>query len=187
LDFSAAYAYPTYTAGNFSASMMATDFLAFDENYNGSPQFSVLNTSGYNTSFPSIGLQARLMLAWDYAGFSTSLLARYIGGYRNWSSATINPVITTIVNGQSVPAGGGDPVAANITFDMHFGYELGKLSAILGSSQVYLDVSNLLGSDPPFYNTSTTGNASNSTVTGFDPYGASNLGRVISIGLRVKY
>jgi len=187
LDISASYAYPTRTAGNFTASIMATDFLAFDENYNGSPQFSVLNTSGYNTSFPSIGLQARLMLAWEYAGFSTSLFTRYTGGYRNWSSATINPVITTIVNGQSVPTGGGDPVAANITFDMHFGYELAKLSTTLGASQIYLDISNLLDTDPPFYNTSTTGNANNSTVTGFDPYGASNLGRVISIGFRVKY
>ena len=94
------------------------------------------------------------------------------------------------VSGAGVPGGGGDPVNANLIFDTHFAYELGGLDGQLGASQVYVDVSNILGSDPPFYNTSPVGNtnnASNSAATGFDAYGASNLGRVISIGLRMRY
>jgi iron complex outermembrane recepter protein len=166
---------------------MATDFLAFDESLGSGPQFSVLNTSGYNTTFPSIGLQARLSLPWGLDAFSAALVTRYVGAYRNWSSGTINPVI---VSGAGVPVAGGDPVKANLTFDTHFGYDLGEVDGQLSRSQLYVDVSNILGSDPPFYNTSPVGNtnnASNSATTGFDAYGASNLGRVISIGFRMRY
>jgi iron complex outermembrane receptor protein len=187
LDISGTYTYTSEQAGSFSAGLMATDFLAFDESLGGGTQFSVLNTSGYNTTFPSIGLQARLSLQWALNAFSTALVARHVGAYRNWSSGTINPVI---VSSAGVPSGGGDPVKANITFDTHFAYELGGLERRLRNSQVYLDVSNILGSDPPFYNTSPVGNtnnASNSATTGFDAYGASNLGRVISVGLRMRY
>ena len=187
LDISGSYTYASERAGRFTAALVATDFLAFDESLGGGPQFSVLNTSGYNTTFPSIGLQARLSLQWALDEFSAALVSRYIGSYRNWSSGTINPVI---VSGAGVPAGGGDPVKANITFDTHFAYELDGLDERLGAHQIYVDVSNILGNDPPFYNTSPVGNtnnASNSATTGFDAYGASNLGRVISIGFRVRY
>ena len=187
LDISGTYTYVSEQAGSFSAELMATDFLVFDESLGVGPQFSVLNTSGYNTTFPSIGLQARLSLQWALDAFSTTLVTRYVGAYRNWSSGTINPVI---VSSAGVPAGGGDPVKANIVFDTHFAYDLGGLDGRLGGNQAYVDVSNILGSDPPFYNTSPVGNtnnASNSATTGFDAYGASNLGRVISIGFRLRY
>ena len=187
LDISASYSYSSQQAGTFSAAMMATDFLAFDESLGSGPLFSVLNTSGYNTTFPSIGLQARLSLQWDLDVFSAALVTRYVGAYRNWSSGTINPVI---VASAGVPVGGGDPVDANLTFDTHFAYDLGGVDKRLNNSQIYVDVSNILGSDPPFYNTSPVGNtnnASNSATTGFDAYGASNLGRVISIGFRMRY
>jgi iron complex outermembrane receptor protein len=187
LDISGSYTYRSERAGSFTAALMATDFLAFDESLRGGQQFSVLNTSGYNTTFPSIGLQARLSLQWALDAFSTALITRYVGPYRNWSSGTINPVT---VSSAGVPAGGGDPVKANLTFDTHFAYDLGGLDGRLDASQVYVDVSNILGSDPPFYNTSPVGNtnnASNSTTTGFDAYGASNLGRVISVGFRFRH
>jgi len=187
LDISASYSYRSEQAGSFSAALMATDFLAFDESLGSGPQFSVLNTSGYNTTFPSIGLQARLSLQWALDAFSAALVTRYVGAYRNWSSGTINPVR---VSSAGVPVGGGDPVKANITFDTHFAYDLGGVDGRLSNDQVYVDVSNILGSDPPFYNTSPVGNtnnASNSATTGFDAYGASNLGRVISIGFRMRY
>ncbi|MBC8037132.1 MAG: TonB-dependent receptor, partial [Rhizobiales bacterium] len=187
LDISGSYTYSSEQAGNFSAGLMATNFLAFDESLGGGPQFSVLNTSGYNTTFPSIGLQARLSLQWALDGFSAAVVSRYVGAYRNWSSGTINPVI---VSSAGVPAGGGDPVKANITFDTHFAYNLGGLDGRFGASQIYVDVSNILGSDPPFYNAGPSGNnssASNSATTGFDAYGASNLGRVISVGFRLRH
>jgi iron complex outermembrane receptor protein len=187
LDISASYAYFTENAGSFTASMMATDFLIFDESFSGSPKFSVLNTSGYNTTFPSIALQAGMAVRWDMDVFSAGLFARYIGGYRNWSSTAINPVITASADGQSVPVGGGDPVKANVTLDAHVSYNLARLGRGFGDSQVYLDISNLLGTDPPFYNTGAPSNSVNSTMTGFDPYGASNLGRVFSVGVRLKY
>lgn len=186
LDIAASWSYATQTAGSFDTSLTVTDFLSFDESFGNGPQFSALNTSGYNTTFPSIGLQARLALQWALDEFSAALFTRYVGTYRNWSSGTINPVIVS----SGVPVGGGDPVKANLTFDLHAAYDLTGLSKRLANSQVYIDVSDLLGTDPPFYNTSPVGNtnnAGNSTATGYDAYGASNLGRVISIGFRVKY
>jgi iron complex outermembrane receptor protein len=178
MDIGATYTYQTSRWGSFTASLSATDFLQFDENYNGSPQFSILNTSGYNTSFPSIALQSRLNIRWNFQGFTTSLTANYVGGYRNWSSTTINPITLATVAGQSVPSGGGDPVKANYAFDAHIGYDLMHLgNPALGNSQLYLDVRNLFNANPPYYN----------STAGYDPFGASNLGRVISIGVRAKY
>ena len=67
------------------------------------------------------------------------LYANYVSGYRNWSGNTVTPV--TLVNG--LPAGGGDKVDSNTTFDLHLSYTLddaGWLGAKLAGSQVFVDV-----------------------------------------------
>lgn len=177
LDVSANYSYQTDHWGTLGAGLTLSQFLQFDENYNGSPRFSVINTSGYNTQFASIATQGRMNLNWDFDGLGTAVFFNYVGGYRNWSSTTINPVATHVVDGQSVPYGGGDPVKATFTVDLHVSYDLMHMGFDdLGDSQVYVDVRNLFNTDPPYFNSS----------TGYDPFAGNPLDRVISVGFRMK-
>jgi len=172
LDLEASYRFAT-DAGEFIVGGSMTRFLKYDQNFGGGETFSVLNTTGFNTTFPSIKLQARGNVGWRSGPFSADLFANYVGSYLNWSGANVIPV--TLVGG--VPTGGGDKVKANLTFDAHLGYEFAEGSVFGTSTEVYADVNNLLDKDPPFYN----------SAGGYDAYGASPLGRVISIGFRSKF
>jgi iron complex outermembrane receptor protein len=172
LDLDASYRFNT-DVGEFTVAGAMTRFLKYDQNFAGGKTFDVLNTTGFNTTFPSIKLQARGNVGWRSGGTSVELFARYVGSYRNWSGSTVIPV--QIEGG--VPAGGGDKVKSSLLFDVHAAYSFGE-GAILGSdTEVYVDVNNLFDEDPPFYN----------SAAGFDAYGASPLGRVISIGFRSKF
>ena len=172
LDLEGSYRFVT-DAGEFTVGGSMTRFLKYDQNFAGGETFKVLNTTGFNTTFPSIKLQARGNLGWRSGPFSADLFANYVGSYLNWSGANVIPV--TVVGG--VPTGGGDKVKANLTFDLHLGYEFAEGSVFGTDTEVYLDGSNILDKDPPFYN----------SAAGFDPYGASPLGRVISVGFRSRF
>jgi iron complex outermembrane receptor protein len=178
LDIGVNYSYATDSWGTFGTSLAMTQFTKFDQNYNGSPRFSILNTSGYATQFASIATQGRINLNWNFEGFGTSVYANYVGGYRNWSTTTNSPVLTHLVDGQSVPYAGGDPVKSTVTIDLHVSYDLMHMGFDdLGDSQIYVDVRNLFDTDPPFYNSS----------TGYDPFAGNPLKRVTSVGFRMKY
>jgi len=165
--------------GRFSVGTALTYFTKFRQSFTGSPDFSILNTSGFNTTFPSVAFKNRAQFGWSLSGFSADLFWNYTGPYRNWGSS-VAPIIND-ANGN--PASGGDRVRPNHIFDLHLQYELGGESLFRGW-QVYVDVQNLFDKDPPFYN----GNVGGITGAGFgyNAFVSNPLGRITSIGLRVK-
>ena len=58
--------------------------------------------------------------------------------------------------------------------DLHIGYNLG--GNLLRDSQLYVDASNLFDKEPAFYN----------STNGYDGYSGNVLGRVLSVGFRLK-
>lgn len=169
------YQYDTDNLGSFSTGGAWTQFLLFNQHTTGAQTFSILGTTGYNNTFPSVAGQGRLNVGWLFGGFSARLYGNFTSGYRNWSSSTVNPVILT--NGY--PSGGGDIVHSNLTFDMHLSYTLDRgniMGAELDGSQVFLDVVNLTDKNPVFYN----------GASGYDSYTGNPIGRVITVGLRAN-
>jgi iron complex outermembrane receptor protein len=172
IDMDGEYSFTT-DYGTFKIGAYVSRFTKFDQNIGGGPTFSVLNTTGFNETFPSIKTQARLNLGWSLAGFSAEVFANYIGAYRNWSTTTVAP-LTRDANGN--PNGGGDKVKANTLIDLNLAYDISD-GGRLGQSQVYLDVTNLFDQTAPFYN----------SAAGYDRYAASPLGRVVTVGLRATW
>lgn len=171
-DIAASYALIT-DVGTFTPGISATRFLRYNQNFSGGRTFSVLGTTGFNTTFPSIKLQARANLSWSYENLSVDFFANHVGRYRNWSSSTLSPVI---VAGGAPTGEGGDPVKSFTTIDTHISWNFSK-GGLLGDSEVYVDGSNIFDKDPPFYN----------GAPGYDSFGANPLGRVISLGFRTKF
>lgn len=171
LDLSLNYDIRTQNDGTFTIGASATRFLKFNQNIGGGPWFSVLNTTGFNETFPSIQTQARFSLGWASPdGLSLDVFGNYIGKYSNWSSSTVAP-LTRDANGN--PNGGGDPVRAQMNVDLNIAYKFNP-GALAKDAQIFLDVTNLFDKRPPFYN----------NANGYDQYGGSPIGRVATIGFR---
>ena len=131
----------------------------------------MLNTTGFNNTFPSVQNQGRGNVGWDFGPVSSDLFVNWIGGYRNWSSTSVIPLISA----SGIPSGGGDKVAATELIDAHVAYNFtdGRFSG----SQVFVDVTNLFDKQPAFYN----------TANGYDQYTGNILGRVVTVGVRGKF
>jgi iron complex outermembrane recepter protein len=171
VDSSINYVFPTDTMGTFSAGDAVSVFTLFKESLGSAGQeYDVSNTTGAN-SFPTVGLQMRGNVGWTLDAFSAQLFANYTGSYRNWGSPK-NPITTDPVTHN--PTGGGDPVKANVTFDVNLAYDFND--GYLGNDEVSLNIRNLFDRDPPFYNSS----------VGYDTNVGSPLGRVITLGLTTK-
>lgn len=156
--------------GSFTLGAAMSLKTKFDQNFGGGPTFSVLNTTGFNGTFPSVRLDLRGDVGVTYGPVSATVFVNHTGGYRNWSANSINPVVS--VGG--VPTGaGGDPVKALTTVDFNLSWDLPISGA---ESQVYVDVQNLFNTKPPFYN----------SVQGFDTFAGNPLLRVVSVGFRTK-
>jgi len=173
LDINGSYRFDT-GVGAFNLGASATHFLKFDQQIGaGAPIFSVLGTSGFNQTFASIKTQARAHVGWEQGPFSADLFANYTSKYKNWSSTSVIPVQ---LSPEGLPAGGGDPVKANVTFDLNVAYQFSD-GGTLGDSQVYVDVSNLFDEMPPFFN----------GASGYNNYAGNPIGRVVSLGLRSRF
>lgn len=172
LDIALGYQFET-SLGTFDLGGSVTEFLKFDQAFGGGARYSILNTVGINSTFPSIKRQARLNAGWKYEDVAVELFANHVGSYKNWGGGTINNLILD-ENGNV--SGGGDRVKSWTTFDLHASYAFSK-SGKLGDSEVYIDVTNLFDKHPPFFN----------TAQGYDPYGSNPLGRVINLGFRLRY
>jgi iron complex outermembrane receptor protein len=171
IDAAVNYTLPTSVAGTFKVGGSATQFLRFRQSYGNGPQFDVLNTSGSNTSFPSVATQARLNVDWVRGPVSADLFFNYTGSYRNWSGNSVNPILRDSAGN---PIGGGDGVKANATFDAHLGIDFSALH--WGNETVSVSVRNLFNKRPPFYN----------SLLGFDTYVASPLGRQVTLAFTAK-
>jgi iron complex outermembrane receptor protein len=172
IDATADYEIPTETMGTFSVGGSISYFTKFDQKLKGGPWFSVLGSTGFNNTFPSIRTQARGDLGWEAGGFKIRGFANYVGEYHNWGSNTVKAV-TSNANGN--PNGGGDTVEANTLFDLNMSYSFD--SGRIKGTQVYLNVDNIADKKPSFYN----------SASGVDSYGGNILGRVISVGFRSRF
>ena len=135
LDMSANYQFDT-GVGHFSIGGSWTQFLRFAQAYGGGPKYSIINSVGINSTFPSIARQARLNAGWAKDDYAVDLFVNNVGGYKNWGSGTINPLILD-ANGNV--SGGGDYVHSWTTVDVHASWDFSH-QGLLGDSQVYIDV-----------------------------------------------
>jgi iron complex outermembrane receptor protein len=171
IDAEASYTLTTDNLGDFRVGGSISRFTKFDQKIRGGQWFSVLNTTGFNNTFPSIQTQARGNFGWEKGPVAADLFVNYVGSYRNWSGSSITPIVSA--NGN--PVSGGDEVDATTTVDANVTYtfEAGPYPG----SQVFIDVSNLFDKEPAFYN----------SAAGYDSYSGNIIGRVITAGFRVKF
>jgi iron complex outermembrane receptor protein len=161
--------------GRFGVDAIASIKTKFDQQVGtGGAVFSVLGTTGFNTTFPSIENDTRLNVSWQSKfGLSADITWNHTGEYKNWSGTTVTPLIR---NAAGVPTGGGDTVEAGNFYDLHVDYEFDGEGLTKGL-QLFLDVNNILDTDPPFYNSN----------NGYDTFSGNPLGRQISGGFRKKF
>ena len=174
IDAAINYIYPTDSWGEFKVGANLTEFIQFDEAFGIGAQgdyFNVLNTTGANTAFPSVSTAMRANLGWSFEDYNVDLFMNYTGAYKNWGSP-VNPIV---LDANLNPAGGGDHVKANVTFDVNVAYSFSTPWS--GDDEISLNVRNLFDREPPFYN----------STTGYDSWVANPFGRVVEISLQAKY
>lgn len=158
--------------GSFTLGAAMSLKTKFDQNFGNGPVFSVLNTTGFNGTFPSIRLDLRGDAGVTVGDFGATVFLNHTGGYRNFSANAITPVVS--VGG--VPTGaGGDPVDAYTTVDLHLSYNLPE--SWVKDGEVFVDAQNLFNTRPPFYN----------STQGYDVFAGNPILRVISVGVRTRF
>jgi iron complex outermembrane receptor protein len=180
VDFSFLYDMETDRLGEFRLGGSATWFTKFLQEFPG-VEYSLLGSVGSNATFPAIQGHARLQGGWTFGDVSLDTFVNYTSGYHNWSNNTLIPVITDALGS---PRGGGDRVDANTTIDMHGEYNFGEIG-LFGNASVYVDVKNILNSDPPFYSGNTNGQGVGGI--GFDGFVSNPIGRIGSVGFRTDF
>jgi iron complex outermembrane receptor protein len=158
-----------------------TYFTKYDQFFGTNPEFSVLNTSGFNGVFPSIQFKMRASMGVDVGKLSADLFWNHIGDYKNWGGSTITP-LTRDVNGN--PNGGGDTVDATNTFDLHLAYKLG-FGETFDDIGLSLDVRNLTDEEPSFFNGNQGGFMGG--AWGYDNYTANPIGRQVTLAVRMNF
>lgn len=165
--------------GHFRIGEAFTQFINFDQNFAGSAGFSILNTSGLNSTFPSIALQSRTTFAWSNDALELTAFVNFTGSYWNAGNFTVHPLLSD-ANGNF--AGGGDKVSSNTTLDLHAAYNFE--GGMFGGDQIYIDIKNAFDTDPPFYNYANRGDTLSNN--GYNPFVSNPIGRIISAGVRAK-
>ena len=181
IDAQADYSIDTDTIGTFTLGGSVTYFTKYDQWFFDAPRFSILNTSGFNSQFPSIQTRGRLSLVWDgLGGFEAAAFMIFTGSYHNWISTTVEP-LEFDENGN--PAGGGDRVKGEQTFDLNLAYE-GE-AGFLEGHRVYLNIKNVFDSEPVYYNGNTSGIGVG--AWGFNGFVSNPIGRVVSVGFSAQF
>ena len=170
LDVDFSYALNT-GLGRFTIGNSITYLTKFDQQVGSTAKFSVLNTSGFNSTFPSVRVQGRANLGWEWGGFSFDGYLNYIGAFRNYSATTVTP-LTRDANGN--PTGGGDHVRSTKTVDVHLAY---TVPGLLKKAQVFVDATNLFDRKPSFFN----------NANGYDQFTGNPLLRVVTVGVRTEF
>lgn len=171
IDADVSYRFPIGNLGKFTVGGSITYFTKFNQKIKGGEWFSVLNTTGFNNTFPSIQTQARGNLGWQRGSFSLDTFFNYVGGFKNWSATAVNPLVS--VNGN--PSGGGDRVRSNLTVDLNASYTF--RGSFMNGSQLFMDVTNLFDRAPAFSN----------NANGIDSYSGNVIGRLVTFGVRAKF
>jgi iron complex outermembrane receptor protein len=184
VDAEVSYRFKT-GVGDFNTGVSVSRKLKMDQQFgDDGVAFSVLNTIGINTTFPSNKMAARASLGWKRNSWSADTFINYSGSYLNWGStastgnAAWNVIrATNPVTGAALyPIGGGQPVSAQTTVDLHVGYDFAGEGSMKGV-KVFLDGSNIFNKDPPFVN----------TAAGYDTFNANPIGRVMTVGVSKKW
>jgi len=179
LDIAINYELDTDNWGHFGFGTAITEFLQYDISFGypvEGPSYSLLNTDGQTSQFPEIQHQSRTNISWVYGDFEADLFMNFTGSYRNWATPA-NP-LTRDANGN--PSGGGDKVDAYATFDMHLAYNFAD--GWLSGDQVYVTMTNIGDSRPPFYNSQ-----GQAAITGTDDLVTNLIGRLTVGGFRAKF
>ena len=179
IDANASYVFDT-SYGQFHVGTGFTQFLKFDEALLGGTSFSVLGTSAFNSTFPSVAMQSRSNLGWSDDVISVDAFMNWTSAYRNIGATAAHPP-TADANGALVV--GGDHVNANVTFDLHASYRFE--AGWLGGDEFFIDVKNVFDKEPPFYNYAVPSNTNSSN--GINTFVSNPIGRLISVGLRAVF
>jgi iron complex outermembrane receptor protein len=173
IDAEIAYRFET-GVGSFNLGLAASHKLKMEQQFGtGGETFSVLNTIGINTTFPSNETAARASLGWRRNALSVDAFVNYAGSYLNWNGSAPFPVIR---NAAFSPVGGGQNVDSYSTVDLHVGYNFANEGALSGTS-LFLDATNVTDEEPPFVN----------APLGFDGFNANPIGRVVTVGVGKKW
>ncbi|HEY3839703.1 MAG TPA: TonB-dependent receptor, partial [Bryobacteraceae bacterium] len=175
VDASFNFSYPTDNWGTFKIADTATVYTRFKEAFaigGAGAYYNVLNSTGANSSFPSVAIQQRTDLGWGMDAFALDVFLNFTSAYRNWNGSSVNPLTSDANNN---PAGGGDHEPANITVDTNMSYDF--QAGMFGNDQISLHVRNLLNQKPPYLNSS----------GGWDTWVASPLGRIVTVSLRSTF
>ncbi|HEX3755561.1 MAG TPA: TonB-dependent receptor [Rhizomicrobium sp.] len=159
------YVMPTDSWGTFSVGDAVSLFTSYLQSAgpDGIP-YSVLDKSG---AHGSIGLQMRGSAGWAYKSFGAQFFINYTGPYTNWNSPD-NPIKLDPVTLN--PAGGGDRVSSNTTFDLNLTYEFND--GYVGNNELSLNIRNLFDTRPPY----------DASTSGYNAGIASPVGRLITVG-----
>lgn len=180
VDLNALYDMETDRSGEFRLGIGLTWFTKFTQDFPG-VAYSMLGTSGSNNTFPSVAGHARLQAGWTYENLSLDAFVNYTSAYHNWNNSSLIPVVSNAVG---VPIGGGDHVDANTTLDVHAEYGFGQTGWFADTS-VFVDVKNLLNTDPPFYSGNTAGIGLGGY--GYNGFLSNPIGRIFSVGFRAGF
>lgn len=171
VDYSVKYVHDTDKFGTFRIGVTGTQFVTFNQSFGDGSAYDILDTTGNNGTFPSVGTQIRGNLGWSQGPYSADLFVNHTGDYKNWSGNSVTPIDR---DGNRNPKGGGDPVDANTTLDMRFAYSFED--GPLEGAEVSIAGRNILDDEPPFYNSS----------QGYDGLLANPFGRRITLGFTMK-
>jgi iron complex outermembrane recepter protein len=92
----------------------------------------------------------------------------------NWNGSA---PFTVLRDAAFSPVGGGQSIPSFTTVDAHLAYHFDESSGALANAEIDLDGSNLLNRDPPFFN----------AALGYDPFNASPIGRLITVGISKRW
>ena len=172
IDYSVQYTHRTDDMGDFRVGVTGTQFTKYTQSFGSGAEYDILDTTGNNGQFPSVGTTLRGNLGWSMGALSADLFVNYTGDYRNWSGNSVTP-ITRDANGN--PNGGGDKVKANAIFDANIGYDL-AVPMLAEPLELSLSVRNIFDDVPPFYN----------SAQGYDSFMANPFGRRVTLGVTMK-
>ncbi len=173
IDSSESYYRPT-PIGTFSADLQWSLDLKMAERFGSSGAwFNVLNTDGFNTTFPTMRLGASLDLGWARSAYSVHLITNYEGSYYNWNGAGPFPLQR---NAQFQPIGGGQGIPSLTILNAFLSYAPPKGTMLHGAAFT-LTVDNLLNTSPPFYN----------SPFGYDANAANPIGREVILAATYKW
>lgn len=159
IDFDASYRFPT-GLGDFEAGLAFSKKTKFDQQSGNGPFRDLLNTSGVNTTFSTIGFTGRASLGWESGPWAADTFVNYTNGYTN-------------LNGQQ-PFPTGQEVSSFTTVDAHVSYDFEDGDGWFSGTQVFLDADNIFDEDPPFLNAN----------GGFSTTDANPIGRLVTVGFR---